>query len=131
MRKLLALVIMALILVSCSNNVQEEFKTTFEKYNDALASSDLRTTFPFVAEKSKEAYLKSYYNLVNKVRIFECQVLKQNVDELKKQARVDVEISYYVLSSLKVKKRRYVQQWSLIEENKKKDWKLVNTLPEF
>jgi hypothetical protein len=131
MRKFFTILIIAFIFVSCSKNVKEEFKTVFEKYNDALASSDLRSTFQYVAEKNKDEYIKSYDALAKKVRIFECRVMKQTVDELKGEARLDVEIGYYVLSSQKVKSLRYVQQWALVLENKDKVWKLVNTLPEF
>jgi len=131
MRKLFLIAIMTLVLVSCSKNVKEDFETTFEKYNDALVSSDLRTTFPFVAEKAKDAYVRSFDEASKIARIFESRIIKKTVDEVGRKARIDVQLDYYLLSSNKVKNLRYVQEWTFIEENKQKNWKVLTPLPEF
>jgi hypothetical protein len=130
MRKFIAIAVLFFALVSCSSNIREEFDTVFTKYNDALTSNDLRLTFIFVADKAREPYLKSYEASKN-ARLFECRIVKKTVDELKREARVEVEIDYYMLNSNRVKTLRYVQEWSHIEENKVKDWKLLTPLPEF
>jgi hypothetical protein len=130
MRKLIAIVILAFALISCSSNIKEDFDTVFERYNDALISSDLRLTFVFVADKAREAYLKSFEASKN-ARIFECRIIKKSVDEIKREARVYVELDYYMLEDNKVKTLRYVQEWSHFEENKVKDWRLLTPLPEF
>jgi hypothetical protein len=130
MRKLLIIAAVALALVACSKNLQKNFDSAFESYNDALTSNDLRATIPFVAEKAMAEYLKSYDSAKN-ARIFTARVLKKTVDDTNRTARVDIELDYYMLNANKVKSLRYTQKWASIQENKNEDWKLLTPLPEF
>jgi hypothetical protein len=130
MRNIFAIVIVALALLSCSPDIKKDFETTFEKYNDALVSSDIRSTVIFVAEKAKDPYVKSYEAAKNS-RIFESRIIRKTVDTKTREASIEVELDYYLLNSNKVKSLKYVQQWALIEENKEKEWRLLTPLPEF
>jgi len=130
MRNLFAVLIAVFVFVACSPNIRDDFDSVFNKYNDALVSSDLRSTFIFVSDKAKDEYMKSCEASKN-ARIFEYRITKKSVDELKRTARVDVAIDYYMLNSNRVKTLRYAQEWAHVEENKEKEWKLLTPLPEF
>jgi|WetSurMetagenome_2_1015567.scaffolds.fasta_scaffold00204_17 hypothetical protein len=130
MRKIFAIVIMALVLVACSKDLKKDFETVFDKYNDALVSSDMRSTYEFVADTARASYIKSCEDSKH-VRIFEYKIIKKTVDVPKRKASIEVDLDYYFVSSNKVKRLHYVQEWSLIETKEAKEWKLISPLPEF
>jgi hypothetical protein len=130
MRNYLIIIIATLLLIACSANIKEEFDSGFSKYNDLVASNDLSASSLFVADSARDSYLKSV-DAAKDMRIFEYRIITKTVDELKRKATVNVEVDYYMLNANKVKKMRYIQEWSYIEGKDFKDWRLLTPLPLF
>jgi len=132
MRTFLLLVFIAISLTNCIGRyaVREEFEESLRKYNDLLQRNELTGASLFTTKALSEEFMVRV-KAAKDVRVIDYRILRINYDEAGCEAEVQVEITYYNLSSLKVKTLYDTQKWVLLKENGKKHWRLVSLLPEF
>jgi hypothetical protein len=130
MRSSLFVLMIAIALIACSHNLREEFDESLKKYNDLFRWNALDAASTFAADSVREDFIARTKSAKN-VRIIDSRIMSEMYDETKRKASVDVEIEYYILSSVRVKTIHVTEEWGYLEQKGVKGWRLMSLFPEF
>lgn len=129
--RFLLLTIMIVVITGCgTGNVREAFDQNLKTYNDLLSAHDMDKVEFFAAKSIKDEF-RARAASAHDVMVFDYQITSVNYDEATHKATAEVEISYYLKSSPRVRTLHDVQEWAYVAVNGRKEWRLLSLLPEF
>ena len=131
MRIPLLVLLLMLALISCrAYMAKEEFDLTTREYGISLRWKRFENAEFFSASSIRDEFKKRVERAMN-VEVVDYRVIDIEYDEAKKKATVNAEISYYMVSSNRVRTLMDKQIWSYEKGNGKHQWQLITLLPEF
>jgi hypothetical protein len=125
------LAVIALPACGISNRLSRvEFDKSLEQYNELIRWQDLDRAV-FFSSPSIFKEFASRAEAAKKAKVTDYQIVDVQYDEKSKEASATVVYSYYMLTSLSLKKLTDNQKWVYTDAEGKKSWKLMSLLPEF
>jgi uncharacterized protein YceK len=133
--RIIALFLALLTLSACSSiknfTVADEFEKSSRSYNQMLRWHEWgKAALAFPVGSLREEYalrIKSAGNVT--VTDFRVKSLECNPE--KGEAKVAIDIDYYIPPSVTIKTVEDNQKWAYIDDNGHKRWRLTTLLPEF
>jgi len=131
MRTLLLCALIIFAFTACGTyNIRGKLEQSVNRYNDLVRGHKLDAASLFAAETlSKEFSVRA--EGAKNMRIVEYRIVALKYDEEKGEAEVRVEVDYYTQATYKLKTLTDVQRWAYLEEDGKRQWRLMSLLPEF
>jgi hypothetical protein len=118
-----------LVAFACSS-VHGKFQQSLTDYNDLLRWHKLEEASLFASDAISAEYMGRVLAAKN-MKVFDYHIVRTRYDEAGNQAEVMVEFEYYTFTTNTLKTLIDVQKWAYVNENGKKQWKLMSLLPEF
>jgi len=130
--KILLLVFLLMVAVSsCSTTgVMEDLDATAKAYGIIVRWKNFETADLFAVSSIRDEFKKRVEEASNVV-VADYRIINVEYDETMKKATVNAEISYYTLTSNRVRTLIDKQVWLYGEEKGSKHWRLMTLLPEF
>ncbi len=134
MRNILFICVLSVIISACSTltSLREELDGTVIAYNDLLRRGEFNRAKNFVDQSQKEDF-EARAKAAKNVKIVDYRIVNADFEAARGEQIVEVEFEYYISPVYMVKTLIDKQKWSYvsIEKEKKKQWRLITTLPEF
>ena len=120
-----------LALISCrAYMAKEEFDLTTREYGISLRWKRFENAEFFSASSIRDEFKKRVERAIN-VEVVDYRVIDIEYDEAKKKATVNAEISYYTLTSNRIRTLIDKQVWRYGDGTGSKHWRLTTLVPEF
>src|SRR4030043_1221030 len=134
MRNILFICVISVIISACSTltSLREDLDDTVIAYNDLLRRGEFSRAKNFVDQPQKEDF-EARAKAAKNVKIVDYRIVNADFEAARGEQIVEVEFDYYISPAYIVKTIIDEQKWSYvsIEKEKKKQWRLITTLPEF
>jgi len=134
MRNILFICVISVIISACSTltSIREDLDNTVITYNDLLRRGEFSRAKNFVDQSQKEDF-EARAKAAKNVRIVDYRIVNADFEAARGEQIVEVEFDYYISPAYIVKTIIDEQKWSYVstEKEKKKQWRLITTLPEF
>ena len=134
MRNILLLCISILIVSACSTltSLREDLNDTVITYNDLVRRGEFNLAKSLV-DQSKWQEFEAEAKTAKNAKIIDYRIVNANLEVEKGEQIVEVEFDYYISPAYIVKTLIDKQKWSYVyvEQEKKKQWRLMSPLPEF
>ena len=134
MRNILFICVLSVIISACSTltSLREELDGTVIAYNDLLRRGEFNRAKNFVDQSQKEDF-EAKVKAAKNVKIVDYRIVNADFEAARGEQIVEVEFDYYISPAYIVKTIIDEQKWSYVstEKEKKKQWRLITTLPEF
>lgn len=134
MRNILLICVLSVIISACSTltSLREDLDDTVIAYNDLLRRGEFNRAKNFVDQSQKENF-EARAKIAKNVKIVDYRIANADFEAARGEQIVEVEFDYYISPVYMVKTLIDKQKWFYvsIEKEKKKQWRLITTLPEF
>ena len=134
MRNILFICVISVIISPCSTltSLREDLDDTVIAYNDLLRRGEFSRAKNFVDQSQKEDF-EAIAKIAKNVKIVDYRIVNADFEAARGEQIVEVEFDYYISPAYIVKTIIDEQKWSYVstEKEKKKQWRLIATLPEF
>jgi len=134
MRNILFICVISVIISACSTltSIREDLDNTVITYNDLLRRGEFSRAKNFVDQSQKEDF-EARAKAAKDVKIVDYRIVNADFEADRGEQMVEVEFDYYISPAYIVKTIIDEQKWSYVstEKEKKKQWRLITTLPEF
>ena len=134
MRNILFICVISVIISACSTltSIREDLDNTVITYNDLLRRGEFSRAKNFVDQSQKEDF-EARAKAAKDVKIVDYRIVNADFEADRGEQIVEVEFDYYISPAYIVKTIIDEQKWSYVstEKEKKKQWRLITTLPEF
>ena len=134
MRNILFICVLSVIISACSTltSLREDLDDTVIAYNDLLRRGEFSRAKNFVDQSQKEDF-EARAKAAKNVKIVDYRIVNADFEAARGEQIVEVEFDYYISPAYIVKTIIDEQKWSYVstEKEKKKQWRLITTLPEF
>jgi hypothetical protein len=134
MRNILFICVLSVIISACNTltSLREDLDNTVIAYNDLLRRGEFNRAKNFVDQSQREDF-ESRAKTAKDVKIVDYRIVNADFEAARGEQIVEVEFEYYISPVYMVKTLIDKQKWSYvsIEKEKKKQWRLITTLPEF
>jgi hypothetical protein len=129
MRAFLLVLLLMVAVVSCSStaNVKEDLDATTKAYGIIMRWKNFESAEAFAVSSIRDEFKKRVEEAANVV-VVDYRVIRGDYNEEMNNALVNVEITYYTLTSNRIRMLIDKQVWT---HEKGKVWKLMTLLPEF
>jgi len=133
--RIIAALLLTLAIGGCSNYeqmlMQDQFDKTTKEYNRMLRWDDLEAAGMNFADTSIRPDYLTRAEAAKGVKITEYRVKYTDYDPLRGEAKIKVEIDYYIPPSPVLKTLVDNQRWAYKGPESDKSWRLMSLLPEF
>jgi hypothetical protein len=129
--RVVVMVTLVACFVGCGTKhvAQNRLDETLAWYQRMVEKGDLEATVLLASDSIAGEYLERSRG-AREARVIECRILRVDYSVTGEEADVSVEVEYYSLSTLKVKKTREMQKWVYTRDASSSRWRLM-TVPSF
>jgi ribosomal protein S24E len=132
MRNILFICVLSVIISACNTltSLREDLDNTVIAYNDLLRRGEFNRAKNFVDQSQREDF-EARAKIAKDVKIVDYRIVNADFEAARGEQIVEVEFDYYISQAYIVKTIIDEQKWSYVSTEKKKQWRLITTLPEF